>query len=65
MKTRTDVKGLVKYLDDTGAPLSKSYIYRLVKENEIPHKKVGTKIIFDIPTIEKWLEPERGELNDC
>ena len=27
---------------------------------EIPHKRVGSKIIFDIATIEKWLEPTEG-----
>lgn len=55
---RTDVKGLVDYLEQTGQKLSKSLVYRLVKEKRIPHKKVGSKIIFDIETIERWLEPE-------
>ncbi|GAA0434658.1 hypothetical protein GCM10008934_25150 [Virgibacillus salarius] len=55
---RTDVKGLVTYLEDTGNKMSKSFIYRLVRENRIPHKKVGSKIIFDIESIEKWLDPE-------
>lgn len=60
---RADVKGLIEYLEKTGVSLSKSYIYRLVKENEIPHKRIGSKIIFDIPTIEKWLEPKGSEIN--
>ncbi|OEH55930.1 hypothetical protein AQ616_19020 [Oceanobacillus sp. E9] len=55
---RTDVKGLVEYLENTGNKLSKSFIYKLVKENKIPHKRVGSKIIFDIETIEQWLDPE-------
>ncbi|MDC3412562.1 helix-turn-helix domain-containing protein [Terrihalobacillus insolitus] len=60
---RTDVKGLVEYLDQTGNKLSKSFIYRLVREDRIPHKKIGSKIIFDIDHIEKWLSPEKGEAN--
>lgn len=63
MTKRTDVKGLVAYLDETGNKLSKSFIYKLVKQNEIPHKKIGSKIIFDIDTIEKWLSPEGGEMD--
>ena len=53
--TRTDVNGLIEYTEKTGAPLSRSLIYKLVKNNEIPHKRIGTKIIFDIATVEKWL----------
>ena len=52
---RTDVNGLVKYTEETGAKMSRSLIYKLVKNNEIPHKRVGSKIIFDLATIEKWL----------
>lgn len=59
---RADVNGLVDYLERTGNKLSKSFIYRLVREDRIPHKRIGTKIIFDIATIEKWLSPEK-EIN--
>lgn len=55
---RTDVNGLVDYLEKTGNKLSKSFIYTLVRKNEIPHIRVGTKIIFDIASIERWLSPE-------
>lgn len=58
---RTDVKGLVEYTEKTGARMSRSLIYKLVKNNEIPHKRVGTKIIFDIQTIEKWLSESEVE----
>jgi len=53
---RADINGLIQYLEETGCPLSKSFIYRLVKEEKIPHIRVGSKIIFDIDRIEKWLE---------
>lgn len=58
---RTDVNGLVEYLDQTGVKISKSFIYRLVKENRIPHKRIGTKIIFDIDHIEDWLSPQEKD----
>lgn len=58
---RTDVKGLVEYLKSTGNGLSQSFIYRLVQENKIPHKRVGAKIIFDIEEIERWLSTGEEE----
>jgi len=53
---RTDVNGLIEYLDETGVKLSRSLIYKLVKQNKIPHKRVGARIIFDIQQIEDWLK---------
>lgn len=53
---RTDVKGLIDYLDKTGVKLSRSLIYKLVNQNKIPHKRVGTRIIFDIRQVENWLQ---------
>lgn len=58
---RTDVNGLIEYLENTGLKLSQSMVYSLVRKNEIPYKKVGGKIIFDIATVERWLEPEEKE----
>jgi len=52
---RTDVNGLIDYLDKTGVKLSRSLIYKLVNQNKIPHKRVGARIIFDIQQIEEWL----------
>jgi excisionase family DNA binding protein len=36
--------------------LSKSKIYSLVRTNEIPHSKIGSKILFDKDKIGNWIE---------
>lgn len=35
--------------------ISKTTIYTMVSQNEIPHKKVRGRILFHRATIEKWL----------
>jgi len=35
--------------------VGKTTIYSMVRQNEIPHKKVRGKILFHRPTIENWL----------
>lgn len=35
--------------------VGKTTIYAMVRQNEIPHKKVRGKILFHRPTIENWL----------
>lgn len=35
--------------------ISKTTIYTMVSQNEIPHKKVRGRILFHRTTIEKWL----------
>ncbi|WP_342456128.1 helix-turn-helix domain-containing protein [Lysinibacillus sp. G01H] len=35
--------------------ISTSTIYTMVRQNEIPHKKVRGRILFHRPTIEEWL----------
>lgn len=35
--------------------LSTATVYNMVKKNEIPHKRVGRKIIFHRDSFEKWL----------
>ena len=36
--------------------LSRSKVYSLVKTNEIPHAKVGGKILFDKEKIKVWID---------
>jgi len=36
--------------------LSRSKVYSLVSNNEIPHVKVGGKILFDVEKIKHWIE---------
>jgi len=35
--------------------LSRSKVYSLVTKNEIPHVKVGSKILFDKEKISNWI----------
>lgn len=49
-------KALVKYLEDTGTPMSESTIYRLLRTKQIPHIRPSDRIlIFDLDAIDQWL----------
>ena len=43
--------------------LRKSTIYKRVSENTIPHIKLGTKTLFEIEQIDKWVM-NGGRMND-
>lgn len=45
--------------------VSKTTIYTMARQKEIPHTKVRGRILFHKPTIEHWLvtNTEGGELN--
>jgi excisionase family DNA binding protein len=53
-----DMNGLEEYIH-----LAKSTIYKKVSRNEIPHMKVGSRTLFDINVIDRWLE-NGGRLDD-
>ena len=38
--------------------LSSSKLYALVKKKEIPHIKIGGKILFDKEKVQTWLETQ-------
>jgi len=41
--------------------VSEVFIYKLVRENQIPFRRIGAKSVrFSEPEIEKWLETRRG-----
>lgn len=44
-------------------PLKRSRIYYLTHTQQIPFRKVGRTLLFDLAEIEKWLEGS-GNLND-
>lgn len=35
--------------------VSSTTIYTMARANEIPHAKIGGKVVFHRPTIEEWL----------
>jgi excisionase family DNA binding protein len=50
---RMTVEELAKYI---GASTIK--IYSMVKANEIPHYKIGAKILFRKATIDQWISKQ-------
>lgn len=36
--------------------LSKSYLYKLVTKKQIPHVRLGYRIIFNKATIDQWIQ---------
>lgn len=41
--------------------VSRTTIYTMARQKEIPHKKVRGRILFHKPTIENWLTSDTGE----
>lgn len=41
---------------------SPGVIYRMVRQNRIPYRKIGRQTVFSLKAIEKWLM--EGEKND-
>lgn len=62
MRKVRGAKSLVKYLESISCPMSESTIYRLLRMNAIPHKRISTGIIiFDLDVIDNWLGSEPFE----
>ena len=38
--------------------LSKDTIYRMARENQLPHVRAGSRILFHRPRLEAWLAGE-------
>lgn len=56
MRRVRGAKGLVKYLDSIGCPMSETTIYTLLREKRIPHIRPSNRIlIFDLDSIDKWI----------
>jgi excisionase family DNA binding protein len=45
-----DLEGVCKYIH-----FSRSTVYKLVNTNSIPYIKLGGKLLFDIPQIDRWV----------
>jgi len=56
MRNVRGAKALAEYLDKIGTPMSESTIFRLLRENKIPHRKPSPRIlIFNLDAIDEWL----------
>lgn len=53
---RMTVEELAKYI---GASTIK--VYSMAKANEIPHYKIGAKIMFRKATIDQWIEEQEAQ----
>lgn len=54
-----DVKQLSEYLN-----ISISLIRKLVRKNEIPHNKIGAKLLFPKSDIDIWLKNNQNGSED-
>jgi excisionase family DNA binding protein len=45
-----DIQGVCKYIH-----LSRSSVYKMVSRNEIPFHKVGSRVLFDIHEIDRFV----------
>lgn len=50
VRTTLEVKEVATYLG-----LSKDMIYKLVREKKMPHIKIGSRILFKVESIDRWL----------
>lgn len=60
MLSKRRVRGaekLSKYLESVGCPMSKTTIFKLLREKRIPHIRPSKRVLlFDLDSIDKWLE---------
>lgn len=50
------VPGIIEYLKSHGVELSTSTVSRLIREEEMPFKRIDTQILlFDLDKIDKWI----------
>ena len=54
-----DVKQLSEYLN-----ISTSLIRKLVRKNEIPYNKIGSKILFPKSGVDNWLKNNQNGSED-
>ena len=40
---------------------SPGVIYRMAKQNKIPHRKIGRQTVFSVEGIKKWLEGDNSD----
>lgn len=56
MRNVRGAKALSEYLESIGVPMSESTIYKLLRENRIPHRRPSDRIlIFNLDIIDEWI----------
>lgn len=62
MRVTRGAKSLSAYCTELGVPLSEATIYRLIKVNAIPFKRLSRSIlVFDLNAIDRWLSADFEE----
>ena len=54
---------LDEFAEATG--LSKRMLWELTNRNEIPHRRVGRRILYPVRLIETWLEEKSSRQRKC
>jgi excisionase family DNA binding protein len=57
--TLTEVATLTRLSKPTLTRLSKPTLYRYVHEGQIPHLKLGTRLLFEPQELKQWLNQKR------
>ncbi|OXS77964.1 helix-turn-helix transcriptional regulator [Domibacillus enclensis] len=51
------IDALVAHLKEQGVPISRTTIFTLLKQKQIPHRRPAPRIVlFDLDKIEEWLK---------
>lgn len=56
MRNVRGAKALSEYLNTIGIPISVSTIFKLLRENSIPHRRPSERIlVFNLDVIDEWI----------
>ncbi|WP_200415983.1 helix-turn-helix domain-containing protein [Virgibacillus salexigens] len=59
MRNIRGVKNLEVYLKSINCPIGENTLYKLVRENQIPHKKISKQVfIFNLDKVDDWLQQD-------
>ena len=62
MRNVRGAEALSEYLHSIGAPMSAATIFKLLRENRIPHQRPSNRIlIFNLDVIDQWLKGEGNQ----
>lgn len=53
----------IRFLADNGYPTSRSQFYKLSSTGKIPHRKYGSRLVFNRTELLRWAESQAKECN--
>lgn len=57
-----NVEKALKHLNALGFPVKKSTLYKLTSKNEIPFRKIGSRLIFTADSLDRWCEQTTSDI---